>query len=63
MDPLAFGAVLAVIGWLGLVALLVGAVVLARAGQPIWAAFTGTGAVSGCVYGLYKLLIVLGQSS
>lgn len=61
MDQMVFRLLLALVGLAALVALLIATVVLARAGQPIWAAFTGTGAVVLCVGGLYKLLLALGQ--
>lgn len=61
MTPIHLKMFLAFIGLLGLIALLVATVILAKAGQPMWAAFTGTGAVVVCVGALYRLLLVLGQ--
>lgn len=63
MDTNAYRLSLAVIGLLAFVALLVATVILAKAGQPIWAAFTGTGAVAVCGGALYKLLLTLGRPS
>ena len=55
--------VVAVIGLIPLLALLVTTVILARAQQPMWAAFTGSGAVVVGLVSLYKLLTILGQSA
>lgn len=54
---------LALVGLSAFLALLIATVLLAEAGQPMWAAFTGTGAVVVGVGGLYKLLLTLGQSA
>lgn len=61
MDTFTFRAFLALVGLFALVALLIATVVLAQSGQPVWAAFTGTGAVVVGVGGLYKLLLRLVQ--
>ncbi|MCD0170566.1 hypothetical protein [Deinococcus sp. 23YEL01] len=61
MDTNIFRLALALVGLVAFIALLVATVVLSRAGQPMWAAFTGTGAVVVCVGALYRLLLVLGQ--
>jgi len=55
-------ALLAVTGLLAFVALLICTVFLAQTGQPIWAGFTGTGAVAVGIGGLYKLLLFLGRT-
>lgn len=54
---------LALVGLTAFLGLLIATVLLAKAGQPVWAAFTGTGAVVVGVAGLYKLLLALGQSA
>ena len=61
MDTNLFRLALDFVGLLALIALLVATVILAKSGQPMWAAFTGTGAVVVCVGALYRLLLVLGQ--
>ncbi|MCD0156997.1 hypothetical protein [Deinococcus sp. 6GRE01] len=54
---------LASVGFLTFIALLVATVILAKAGQPMWAAFTGSGAVCVCLGLFFKLLLTLGRSS
>lgn len=61
MDPNLLKFLLALVGLAALVALLIATVTLAKAGQPMWAAFTGTGAVVVGIGGLYRLLLTLGQ--
>lgn len=62
MSAYVFRLLLAVIGLLAFALLLLATVSLAQGGQPVWAAFTGTGAVALCSVGLYKLLLALGQA-
>ncbi|BBN97243.1 hypothetical protein DEIGR_500001 [Deinococcus grandis] len=61
LDTNVFRLSLALVGLVAFIALLVATVILAKAGQPMWAAFTGTGAVVVCVGALYRLLLTLGQ--
>lgn len=63
MSTFTFRLLLALIGLFAFAALLVTSVTLAKSGQPVWAAFTGAGAVTLAVGGLYRLLLLLGQRS
>lgn len=61
MDTNIFKFLLALMGLLAFVALLVATIILARNGQAIGAAFTGSGAVAVGVPSFYNLLGGLAQ--
>lgn len=63
MTSLHLKALLALTGLTAFLALLVATVFLGQANQPVWAAFTGTGAVVVGLGGLYRLLLVLGRTA
>lgn len=63
LNTLVFLLALALIALAAFFGLLVATVQLARAGQAVGAALTGAGAVAIGIVGLYKLLMLLGQTA
>ena len=62
MNTFTYFLSLAMVGLVALISLLTVTVILAKGGQTIWAALTGTGAVAVGVIGLYQLLMLLGKA-